>query len=254
MMDSHNEPDLVDKKINLKINKLLKKKEKKLMRDTYKTSVPHRIYDFVTKYVHSNKYYLFCLAGVIIFLCYRFTLTKKKKKTYIPIISTPYDLHGKKMNIAAKINKITDKTLTLKDCGHSVNYPCICSQPTTITNESQNENNTAYTDNINNYIPKNNTEPYESYSGQYNQSHQPNQIHVTNEPYYLNNEQQNNQQYELHYDAGQQYQPQQQYQNNQQNQQTQQYQQNQQSQQNHQNQQNQPYQNNQNNQQYQQYQ
>jgi hypothetical protein len=213
-MELPDKPDLIDNTINLKMDKIIKNKEKKMAETVAEASSTNKIYKFYTKYISKYKYYILFLLCAGVYLYYRYYKTKKQKFIYkpiitkkAPIINMPYKFTGNKIQIAHKINTLTDKALTLKECGHSINYPCICANKNNIQNQP------IQAENISNYLPSQsviqsinpslNGEPYQMYPNQYSQQNpiapgtqpitQPttystyaaNQPYAVNQPYYI---------------------------------------------------------------------
>ena len=136
----HVGPDLVDNDFDNKIQRVIQYQNKKKKEFTYKK----KISVFYNKYIQPHKYLILFLIIVAAFLYYRHYYVKKAPV----VILTPVETQ----KINNKINNLTTTALTLKQCGHSINYPCICIEETNIPVASNISN---MSESINNYINKN---------------------------------------------------------------------------------------------------
>jgi hypothetical protein len=117
-------PDLIDAEIGKKLNRVIQYQQKKIKEAT----LSYKLTLFYNQYIIPNKYIVLLLFAIIAFFYYKYYIEKK------PIINTNIIMTAQsnqpKKNIVQKINNLTAKALTLKPCGHTIKYPCICNVQT----------------------------------------------------------------------------------------------------------------------------
>jgi hypothetical protein len=109
-------PVVIDPGIQKKINKVVRM-QKKFLAEEEKKGLWYNIVQFFNNWIWPNKFLLIFLMVIAIVLYYRYDGIKEPPRP-VP-----------KQNLQLKVQRITQNSIQLKDCGHPINYPCVCNYP-----------------------------------------------------------------------------------------------------------------------------